>query len=202
MTSSGTTNMTHKPQTDFVVIGVDPDTFSTGIAMLSGRLRDREIDIRIERVAVAAAKHRQIRSRLVQLLDSIDDGLCEMINSLDQSIVPDLVVVEGQAFRPGDPRPDDIVQLAVAQGMAAGVGKIVGREVLMPLPVQWKGTVAKADHQARLLRDLGLDAGLDEVPGAAPLSKVQRGHVIDAIGLARWGLEEMAKRERKARMLG
>jgi len=188
--------------TKFHVIGVDPDTFNTGIALLSAEMPGRELEhIRIERVFAAEAKGRQIRSRITQLLDSIDDGLCEMTNWLGQHIIPDLVVVEGQAFRPGDPRPDNIVQLGVTQGVAMGIGRLVGKRVEMPLPVTWKGTQDKADHQKKLLKKLGISADLDEIPGAEPLNKTSRKQVVDGIGLALWGLELLAREERKNRML-
>lgn len=191
--------MSHIPKTNFTVMGVDPDTFNTGIAVVSGRvpLRGRELEnVRVERVHAASAKGRQIRSRLVDMLDAILAGM-ESLLVPD----PDLVVVEGQAFRPNDPRPDDIVQLAVVQGIAAGIGWTISSEVMMPLPVSWKGTVDKVEHQRRVLRDLGLAEDLDEVPGAATLNKTSRRQVVDGIGLAVWGLEQLAHRERRARIL-
>lgn len=188
--------------TKFHVIGVDPDTFNTGIAMLSAEMPGRTLErIRVERVFAGEAKGRQIRSRIVQLLDTIDEGLCEMTNELGMHIIPDLVVVEGQAFRPGDPRPDNIVQLGVTQGIAMGIGRLVGKRVEMPLPVTWKGTQDKADHQKKLLAKLGLATDLDEVPGAERLNKTSRKQVVDGIGLALWGLELLAREERKNRML-
>lgn len=185
-------------------IGIDPDTFNTGIALMSATVpeRGRELEhVFVERVFNAQANGRQIRSRIVQLLDTIDEGMCEMTDWLGHSVIPDLIVVEWQGFRPGDPRPDDIVQLNGVAGIAAGIGRLVGKNVKMPLPVQWKGTVEKKKHQALVLKQLDLDPELDEVAGAAKLNKTNRDHVVTGIGLAHWGLEELAKQIRKERML-
>lgn len=197
-------------QDRFVAIGVDPDTFATGLALVSCALppgADAPHGITVEQVAVAAAEGPDARARLVHMASALQDQIESMVGSAGHDV--DIIVVEGQAARPGDKRPDDIVQLAVVQGIAMGALRAeLDATMVAPLPVQWKGTRTKKAHQADLLKCLGLCAELKGIPGSergegqtAKQAAKQRGHVVDAIGLAVWGLEQLATRERMARFL-
>jgi hypothetical protein len=73
----------------------------------------------------------------------------------------------------------------------------------IPEPVQWKGSVEKGAMQRRILRSVGLTENLTLVQtgawveGAAGMTKTQRGHVVDAIGLALWVAQVPARRTQK-----
>lgn len=71
--------------------------------------------------------------------------------------------------------------------------------VFLPLPSQWKGSVPKEIHQARVLRKVGIEPkkGAGYCYPADPKVLKRWGfpkgswkHLSDAIGLALWGLEQ------------
>ena len=105
-----------------------------------------------------------------------------------------VVAIEWQAIRPGDPRPNDILNLAAVAGMLLGMVLChwPAAKILRPFPVQWKGSIPKEIHQERILK------GLDGVPRLNLLSvpKVVRGHIIDGLGLSIWAKETTEKRLR------
>ena len=192
-------------QERFVAIGVDPDTFATGLALVSCALPQGAGEpqgLTVEMVRVAEAEGPDARARLMHMAPAVSDAMYLLIDEANYSL--EACVVEGQAHRPGDKRPDDIVQLAVVQGMAASAlcAHLDSSCALsMPLPVQWKGSLKKRKHQALVLKQLGLADDLPGVPGAEGLTDKQRGHVVDAIGLAVWGLERLVVKERATRFL-
>lgn len=155
-----------------ITIGIDPDTKDTGIALVE--------DGEVLRVGVASARG-SIENRLLRMAGRIEwVTQCEM-----GPIVPDRAVIENQNIRPTDKRPNDILKLAIVVGQA--MGACCGVKTYIPLPVQWKGSVPKAIHQKRILRQANLTADLKGVPGTDGMTDTQKGHVIDAIGLALWG---------------
>jgi hypothetical protein len=154
--------------TTFTVLGADPDTRATGLAVVRGTLpagASELVDVSVLGVASAEAGGRLARSRLPGVVASLVGPVERLLERDDL----DLAVVEGCAHRRGDPRPDDIVQLAVAQGAVAGVVASVAHAhgyepaLRMPLPVEWKGTRKKADHQRDLLRRLNLVKIVEEI---------------------------------------
>lgn len=97
----------------------------------------------------------------------------------------DILVVEGQRIYPhSQVRPEDLMHLAFAAGMAVGIYGPLAREVVVPLPQEWKGSVPKAVAHARILTRFNTPN--PEV--AAMIQGPHKSHVIDAIGLAIWGL--------------
>lgn len=201
--------MSHIPRTRLSALGVDPDSKATGVAVVTGSLdlaAAPELSrIKVAHVACAEVEGMDARRRLPLM---VQHAYQEVTICLEATDGVDAIVVEGMAHRRNDPRPDNIVQLGVVQGITAGVAaarniEVHGRchEVMMPLPVDWKGTIAKPKHQAELLRRLGLTADLSRVPGATLVVAQDRTHVIDAIGLALWGLERLAFEEKKLRIL-
>lgn len=115
-----------------------------------------------------------------------------------------VAAIEGQDLYLGGDRatknPKSI--LAVAQVAGAAVGVMSYRcRVLLPLPRDWKGSVPKGIHQARICQRLGWPyraAGGKEgycVPTDPPVKfeKFKGGdwkHLLDAIGLAQWAAKQ------------
>lgn len=119
--------------------------------------------------------------------------------SVGEMLRPDLVVVELPEVYPGlTPRASDIVSLAFIAGRAL---EKCTREVqavertkvpeLLVLPKQWKGQVPKHIHHQRMF---------DKYPwlplAVSGFKKMDQEHVIDAIGLAIYGMEHLTKNER------
>lgn len=180
-------------------MGIDPDTLRTGMAVVTGQLNETPRVIWVASADVSGSASLGARARHSSMAERIWQHVLKAPDA-------DLVVVEGQAHRRGDPRPDDIVQLGVVQGIAAGVAYQNcdgAQDLYMPLPTQWKGTSRKKkQYQEHLLQTLSLDEELSGVPGAEDMNPVQRGHVVDAIGLAVWGFSQRAFEIKKKRMLG
>lgn len=170
-----------------IVLGIDPDLHSTALA--GWDMKKRVVTfVGVIRVS-EKLKGREAAVAMCQELAKypLDD---------------DVVVIEGQEIRYTARKgadPQDIVNLAVVAGGAASQAK--GR-VLMPSPSQWKGSIPKAVHQARVLGKLGWPSetvgrstraytrptgGFEGVLGAKDLGKEDWKHVVDAIGLAMWG---------------
>lgn len=126
-------------------------------------------------------------------------------------------VVEGQQIYQGvRQRPDDILRLSQVAGGGAGIASHLcgATRLLMPRPQEWKGSVPKPIHQARVLERLGWPY---ERKGPAPkrtMGKVEHSgycvptsvpsdvalydvrpsdwkHIVDAIGLALWGVDQL-----------
>ena len=202
--------MGHIPRDRFYALGVDPDTKATGLALATCTLPLREVapqEIEIKLVASATAEGMDARRRLPPMAKALRESIADLVDHLSPAL--DMIVVEGVAHRKNDPRPDNIIQLGVVQGLAMGAalifegetGPISDPQLRMPLPVEWKGTMGKADHHALLLRRMHLKKTLKGVPGAEDMKPAHRIHVIDAIGLAVWGLEQLVFEERKMRVL-
>ena len=117
----------------------------------------------------------------------------------------DLLVVESQEAYLGSgsrkSTPKDLIWLATVAGLMAA---IPSERLLMPRPKEWKGQVPKAIQQGRKARRLGWQGTIHETKsggwfeptdfGAYPpeihdVRGTQWGHVMDAIGLALWGLQ-------------
>jgi len=96
----------------------------------------------------------------------------------------DVLVVEGQRIYPHSPAdPEDIMHLAFAAGLALGHYRGSAVETAVPHPQQWKGSIPKPVAHARILSRCIIH------PEAAVLvAGPHKSHVIDAIGLALWGL--------------
>lgn len=118
---------------------------------------------------------------------------------------PDVFVCERQYVRPPDIRDgsaelvakriNDLLYLLECLGQWQQAVWLANYacEVFEPTPVQWKGSVPKEIHNARVLARLS-DAELRAIP-KLPKSKLH--NVIDAIGLGLWALGRMTQ-ERKA----
>lgn len=157
-------------------VGVDPDTKSTGIAIIFG---EGEIRLRL-----AEAKGRLMKDRLHGMaLDLLHEMPCVLSTSV--------IVIEWQHIRRSERNPNSMmgVQAVAGMALAAAAAKnrgVAGARFLTPLPSEWKGSVPKEIHQQRILKKAGLTHDSIELRDI-PVSKRQ--HVIDALGMALWAKE-------------
>lgn len=171
-----------------ITIGIDPDTKNTGIALVEHGM--------VTWVGTASAKGSIVQYRLVGMgvaiatqIDRLHECLC---------VNPSMIAIEWQMLRPtGEKNPNDILNLTGVAGMC--VSACLSRfwtdpDYFTPVPVQWKGSVPKTIHQKRILGKVGLTADLKGVRGAEEMTKTQKGHCIDAIGLALWAAEQRVRR--------
>lgn len=195
-----------------MTLGIDPDTKNTGLAMVS------EIHgiPYVSRVATAQVKASlPIEKRLPLMAEAIHVAVRDMLmpyeNHMD-IVLPRMCAIEWQSIRPKEKtRPNDMMNLVGVSGMcAAAVAGYVrdgwsGKdefEMWLPLPSQWKPSIPKRIHQARLRKYLAFDTELrsedmlcndwSAIPGSEEMTKTQRGHVMDAIGLAWEAMKKVA----------
>lgn len=153
-----------------VFMGIDPDVNHTGVCVIE------DGKVVAGRLVVPFHKGGDLRYRMAQ-------ALATELDNLDTLYSPELCVIEWQAIRPSDPRPNDILELCTVAGMALALCAWSGIRVLRPLPVAWKGSVPKKIHQKRIMDAYGdtADNTFDYIP------KAKQNHVVDALGLAMWG---------------
>lgn len=162
-------------------LGIDPDTKATGVAVVSDRGE-------VVHAEVVRSAGRLADDRVVEM----SKNLLERLDELLILYRPSAVAIEWQAIRPGDKRPNDILNLAVVSGMALTAlhGSEGLRElcnILRPTAQEWKGTLRKDVCTARLIEHYGLDQeGSDNWRALREITPMLRTHAIDAIGLAGW----------------
>ncbi len=173
------------------ILGVDPDTKNTAFALLYASALCRKgmykPTIVWTDVASVDAK-RSVETRIQLMLTRLDDTIGNLCYDLpDGPPKLSLAIVESQEKYPRDKvRPNDLIHLAQVAGMAAAF--IAAHHEIRPyivLPRTWKGQVPKKIHQQRVLSNLIIGQTCDYMD----LNKTQQGHVIDAMGLAVWGLQ-------------
>lgn len=179
------------------ILGIDPDTKTTGIGIVTN---GRPTHGRLVVVPKRTAKWEVRRPAMVR---AINEAMAELRFKTPDAEHIDIIVVESQFIYPpkgaekGTKRPNDILHLAQIAGaaLAAAIDNYPTATVLVPLPVEWKGTTRKDAFTASLLKKLGLEPtarGLEFVsstarlPGTTKLAPKDATHVIDALGLARW----------------
>lgn len=153
-------------------LGIDPDTFNTGLAVV----RDREV---LYATSVAVDPKRRVEWRVVRMIRSLSAELA-VVYQVDR------IAVETMQDYHGKVRPQDLLHLNLIAGAALGAAAASCPEALLwaPKPRDWKGTMDKAAHQKLILKAVGLTAALEGVNGTAGLTAKQKGHIVDAIGLA------------------
>jgi len=132
---------------------------------------------------------------------------------LGVSVGPLLVVLEGQKIRQAlgaqTENPQNIVVLAFAAGAALGatMSAFPEAKVIVPDAQEWKGSVPKKIHQARILKAQGWEGqkrsdymtvvgdpkdliGRDVI-GAEIIKSSDWKHVLDGVGLAHWGQRQL-----------
>lgn len=169
-------------------LGVDPGLHRVAWALVT----DTEGQGRIEEVGIVRSDG-----------ETAERAVVAMIKALDGANVPSsfTAVVEGQEIYKGMTKnPMDILHLAQVAGAVAG--RLNPEGLRMPLPKEWKGTTPKDVHQLWVLEAYGIAGervsakdgarplpGAMEARGSHTIKSNEWSHVIDAIGLARWGIK-------------
>lgn len=181
-------------------MGIDPDLHHTGIAVVDELCRVIGVEC-----VVLGSKH--TGEEAVILMSRAIGAVIGMIR--DHSPGVNNVVVEGQtiSFRQ-TADPDSIIKLAHVTGACVGAAnELLECHLRIPKPREWKGQVPKQVHQQRTLNYLGWTYELHGSPKNAyaspvdpPVGKKLKAthwkHVVDAIGLALWGIEQDKRRNR------
>lgn len=177
-----------------LVIGIDPDTKSTAVAVAT---KHKLIEVAV----IKPSKQDEDDSPAVAMARAVALHLPRIINRLNVN----KIVIEGQQIRHGSSSPPaDILQLALVAGACVGVaaralGGILST-ILVPIPHDWKGNTPKPINQMRTFRALGLEAeqrseycvpldspALQRVLGYQDVNTSDWKHLGDAAGLALWG---------------
>lgn len=186
-------------------LGIDPDMHDMPVAEVdeAGKL----IEIHLMRVP------KSITGR---------EALIEMTSQIHKSCIRfqeyEAITVEGQEWYQFGPsktkNPKSIGFLAtVAGGALTAFGGCGACRKYFPTPQEWKGSVPKQIHQARVLARMGVEYEKTTnqhgtgycfpkgfAIGSIKLSKGDWKHAVDAIGLAQYGREQyQAEQARKAR---
>jgi len=184
--------------TSTLALGIDPDTKSTGWALLERR----GSEIEILNVGIVRAKGRLASDRTAIMAAELDLSMCQYRLGIQRDQL-DIVAIEFMHLRPShtEKNPNSILAVQAIAGMCVSATlSLRADHLLTPTPTEWKGTMEKKNKQAWILRKYGLDAELryihsaafpggEFVPGAGKLLKSMRTHVIDAIGIAAWALD-------------
>lgn len=171
-----------------LVAGIDPDTTHSGFAIyesVEGKV------LYVGTVSAQGATSQPVMPRIVAM--SLSNEMHEAVRRFGHV---DCVAIEHMHHRGSDLRPDDIINLAVAEGVLLEIAQItLARRTTVfrhPRPRDWKGSVPKRVSQRRILEDANLDDTLacleshDPVPGSVGMSARRRLQVVDAIGIAMW----------------
>lgn len=160
------------------ILGLDPGTQSTGVAVLKdGCVAFCDV---VRRVPGSSAKDR---------LPEMCRRVAEALTKLYREFEPDTVVLEWQAPREDDPRPRDILHMAIVLGAALAVPRGVYTKLLLPLPVQWKGSISAGVFEARQ-RELAIGQAALDLMEARGVPQGERHNGLDAVTLACWGIEQ------------
>lgn len=175
-------------------LGLDPDTHNCPLAMLSEERPSMGADWSKEPIETVRGWLTVRVYRVLAKLTAERAGLAmiEQIRAFNWGVgifEKATLAVEMQHFAPGQKaRPQDIARLTLISG--AALGAILADRYLAPLPVQWKGSVPKKIHHARIARHLGweLRDGVPADPAVRALCERETDwkHALDAIGLALW----------------
>ena len=173
-------------------LGIDPDSEYVAMALgCKGSITD-----------VYSFKVKSERGDLAPMLRALSIHIPKFINDKDmEPIWPLRIVIEGQKIYPGGKaRPNDILLLGQIAGMAAGVcaSNWPDKNIIIPTPSEWKGSVPKRVHQARVYDSLGWGYKQKtgySVPRNPDVGKHLKSgewkHVGDAVGLCLWGAKDL-----------
>lgn len=174
-----------------VALGVDPDLHNCGFAFVRG-----------DRVLYAGCVTVPTKVKGAEAAVAMSRNFAAALEVVPYR--PEITIVEGQQLydAPGKRhrRPQDIVHLANAAGAVVGAAHISypSTKIHLPKPNAWKGSIAKGVKQGRILKCAGIEDFKCSEASALPMTipawgkhirKSQWTHVIDAIGLAQWGLK-------------
>lgn len=184
--------------TSDLALGIDPDTTTPAFALLQSRGPHRPPNVLWAGIAWPQDPKAPVEQRIVSLAREIG-----LISNRYFHFV-DVAVVESQRKYPQDKvDANDLIHLGQVAGicMAAANGAVTAPpergKLLAPYPAQWKGNADKKIMQARYLKRVGFDSVDEFLKGEFPgretiVRKGLASHVIDAIGLAWWGFEQVA----------
>jgi hypothetical protein len=164
------------------ILGIDPDLHDMALALVwvdNGHIDVR--DIRICHVPARATKTEAVHET-IKLLST-------------QRFDAKIAVIENQFYRHGSAshrksKPEDLINLAWVAGAAAMMATLHCDTLLMPQAQEWKGSVPKPIHQARILAKLNSLTSLKE--DFPHVKESQWVHALDAIGMALWGAQRFA----------
>lgn len=162
------------------VLGIDPDTKTTGWAVAS---EDRVLSVGI-------VKSREMLRATAAFLESF-------FNKSRSASPVELVVVEGQRIYPyAKQKPNDILKLGQVGGGILGqaIALCPSMKTVMPEPEEWKGQRPKEVHQASVYEHYGIQhsrasgysypSGCSKAVAISGYSRLNQGdwkHVGDAI---------------------
>lgn len=182
-----------------IVLGADPGLHQTGLALYDATLCE------VRWVGVARGPDK------AQGQDAVL-AMKQALHGILLGKFPDLAVVESQeAYLGGGSHtrkstPGDLIMLATVTGLI--VASAAAPKLLLPRPKDWKGQVPKAVQQARVCSRLNWPfrahptkaGGWVEPIGfghhrveVQDVRGTQWSHVLDAIGLAMHGAEQMRR---------
>ncbi len=193
-------------------IGIDPDLHNTGLALLNG---DTGEVIEVKCVSSSGKKEEEAVIAMARALRF------EWFPGYTYLDTPSTVVIEAQEIYAGGgtKNPRNIMHLAQVAGAAIAIAIRITtgpkKNLWFPRPAEWKGQVPKRIHQARILKRMKWDCqkvGTKDrgycyptMPNSdlarEPLQKTQWKHVVDAIGLAQWGIKRHQYGELQSRMM-
>jgi len=180
------------------VLGIDPDLHNTAAAIVG---TSGVYDVKVFSIEKKYKGERAVAEITIQLVNDLSQWLWKITHSITISAV----VVEGQkiySYTKADHTA--IIHLAQVAGVALGAAyggvRSPSTKLYLPAPSDWKGSVPKHIHQARVLKKMGIPFEVTNgkepycVPVSAPALHVGRKsnwkHAVDAIGLAVWGVEK------------
>lgn len=183
-------------------LGIDPDMHDMPIAEVDGAGTLVRIDIiRVPKTIIG-------REALIEMSQQIQ---------LHCRTTTTVITVEGQEWYQFGPsktkNPKSIGFLATVAGQAMVSYSNFHSKKYFPTPHEWKGTVPKQIHQARVLARMGVEYEKTTnqhgtgycfpkgfAIGSIKLTKTDWKHAVDAIGLAQYGRELFqSEQARKAR---
>jgi len=190
-------------------LGIDPDLHDTALAIL---------ELNTEAILNGLVSKTQTLPTILDLTTASissdftgQEAVIKMIIALEHEISTfiglhsiDLCIIEGQQkyFGTSPARIEDIIQGAHISGAAAAyfIANTRDSALIIPTPNTWKGSIPKSIHQARIINSLGWKVKKIK-SHSYPLNPPEKfqftsekwKHIIDAIGLAWWGLKQSIK---------
>lgn len=155
-----------------IYLGIDPDLHHAGLCYLDSVKKEALFTV------VRTPSSYRGEEANVELAQQLRQ---ELLGWPPPLMLPQTVVVESQRIRPGSRvNPQDIVMLAQAAGVAAGVARSTEyvEEIVLVQPQDWKGTVKKEVFSAHLEAFFKPSCIADHPA---------KSHMLDALGLACWG---------------
>ncbi len=185
-------------------LGIDPDTHHTALALTSTK------GIKGLAVVEVGSKHKG-QMAVAKMIEALAMTMPTWLHRLKVTHLA-VIVAEGQQIYAGGKTKNwsSILKLGPITGAAAALARSSTLALVkVPTPMEWRGSIPKDVMQARVLTKRGIDytmrgtgkarycipevSDLQEVDGARLIKPTGWKHVVDAIGLADWGLKQVAE---------